>query len=304
MDTPLIAVVIPAYNRAATLRRCLDSVVGQTVSPSEVIVVDDGSDDGTADIARAYGDMGVRCIQLPHNAGAQAARNRGIAESTAEWIAFLDSDDEWLPGKLERQVAELEAVDFDPWTVLHTGALRKPANQDVLEPVQLPLVNGGDVYATLLCRPGPLFPSLIASRVALARIDYLDERVPSYQEWDTSIRLARDCRFVLIEEPLFIYHLHDEPTISKEKELDVRGYEYVIRKFEAEIKEVCGAQGWERHLRFQLIRCLNWGLWERADAYFAQIETKDREYRALQVCRRLHAAPAAASRMRRRLTAK
>jgi glycosyltransferase involved in cell wall biosynthesis len=93
-----VSVVIPAYNAASVLPRAIESVLGQTSRPEEVIVVDDGSTDNTAQVATQYGPSITYIRQ--DNAGASAARNRGIAEATGEWIAFLDSDDEWLPPKL------------------------------------------------------------------------------------------------------------------------------------------------------------------------------------------------------------
>jgi glycosyltransferase involved in cell wall biosynthesis len=101
---PEVSVVIPLYNRADYIRRTLDSVLAQTYRNYEVIVVDDGSTDGGADIVRDRADRRVRVVWQP-NGGECAARNRGIAESCAEWIAFLDSDDEWLPDFLARTMA-------------------------------------------------------------------------------------------------------------------------------------------------------------------------------------------------------
>lgn len=92
-----MCVVIPAYNRAAHLERCLRSVGAQTRPPAEVIVVDDHSTDGTAEVAES---RGARVIRHPENRGAAAARNTGVLATTSDWVAFLDSDDEWLPHHL------------------------------------------------------------------------------------------------------------------------------------------------------------------------------------------------------------
>src|SRR5262245_57694351 len=94
-----ISVVIPTYNRAHLIRRAVDSALLQCTERDEVIVVDDGSTDGTTDILTRYAGH-VRYLKLPH-AGAGHARNAGIAAARNPLIAFLDSDDEWLPGKLE-----------------------------------------------------------------------------------------------------------------------------------------------------------------------------------------------------------
>jgi hypothetical protein len=98
-----VSVVIPCYNRAHLIGRSIQSALGQTVVPDEIIVVDDGSTDGSAAVARTFGSR-MRVIEQ-ENAGAAAARNRGIAAASGEWIAFLDSDDEWHPEKLQRQLA-------------------------------------------------------------------------------------------------------------------------------------------------------------------------------------------------------
>lgn len=104
---PAISVVIPAWNAAAWLGQTLDSVLAQTLPAAEILVIDDGSTDDTAAIAARHAPR-VRCLRQA-NAGQAAARNRGVAESLGEFIAFLDSDDLWLPGKLQAQWALAQA---------------------------------------------------------------------------------------------------------------------------------------------------------------------------------------------------
>ena len=99
-----VSVVIPAFNAAGAIAAALSSVAAQTRPPAEVVVVDDASTDNTADVARS-GSSNHRIIQSPCNLGPAAARNRGVAEARGEWIAFLDADDAWLPGRLAPQLA-------------------------------------------------------------------------------------------------------------------------------------------------------------------------------------------------------
>lgn len=101
-----VDVVVPAYNANAYLREALESVFAQGPLVGKVIVVDDGSSDGTATVAAAQGNA-VELIQLQGNHGPAAARNAGLARCDAEYVAFLDADDRWLPGKLDAQIAAL-----------------------------------------------------------------------------------------------------------------------------------------------------------------------------------------------------
>ena len=97
-----ISVIIPTYNRAKTNRDCIDSVINQMLMPKEIIVVDDCSINDTLQVVKHYNHPLVKIIQLQKNSGAQKARNEGIKAATGEWIAFLDSDDLWLPEYLEK----------------------------------------------------------------------------------------------------------------------------------------------------------------------------------------------------------
>ena len=110
---PAVSIVIPAYNRAATIRAAIESVLRQTWTDFELIVVDDGSTDDTLAEAAKVADPRLRLVESPANGGAAAARNRGLAEARADWVAFQDSDDEWLPRKLEKQMARLTAPGAD-----------------------------------------------------------------------------------------------------------------------------------------------------------------------------------------------
>ncbi len=106
-----VSVVIPVYNRSQTIARAVDSVLTQTYAPDEVIVVDDGSTDRTLSVLKRYGSS-IKLVSLSGNAGPAKARNEGIRYARNEWIAFLDSDDEWEPDKLKKDVEYLRRYPF------------------------------------------------------------------------------------------------------------------------------------------------------------------------------------------------
>jgi glycosyltransferase involved in cell wall biosynthesis len=296
---PHISVVIPTLNRAGILPRSLESVLAQTLQPAEIVVVDDGSTDDTERVVRKCSPL-IRYVRLPIRRGAQAARNRGIREARGDWIAFQDSDDEWFPDKLERQVELLAGRSFDPWTVVHGRAL-------VSEPVgmvrQMPAtpLEGDEVFEQLLRHPSPFLQAMVVSRVALTQIGGLDEQTPSYQEWDASIRLARVCRFIEPEDPVFVYHVGESDAISSSALRDVQGYQYVIDKFRDEIVEHCGSDAWDAHILHQLRRSLEFELWEEADRVLPLAQRRRVRYLAYVICRRLKLRPSYGARMRRLL---
>ena len=122
-DPPPVSVVLPAYNRAGAIRGAVESVLRQSFTNFELIVVDDCSTDATAAEVAEIADPRVRLIRHAENRGASAARNTGIREARGPWVAFQDSDDEWLPLKLEKQMARLMAPGAE-YVAAYCGMLR------------------------------------------------------------------------------------------------------------------------------------------------------------------------------------
>ncbi len=228
----LISVVIPTYNRAGKIEKAIQSIQAQTLSNWEIIVSDDGSLDNTQEIVTNLSkkDKRIRYISYSPNRGAQTARNAGIKAATGEWVAFLDSDDTWLPDSLERR---LNAARQSNATVVHSGALIQHKDKP-LEVYHLPHWKG-HIYKNVLSKEGPTFPSLLVKKEALERIGYLDEKVVAYQEWDTSIRLAKSYSFAFVVEPTFIYDYTSPDSISRSFARNAIGYSYIFHKHFNEI---------------------------------------------------------------------
>lgn len=198
---PLVSVVLPVYNRETTIRRALDSVLGQTYTNIEVIVVDDGSTDDTVEIIKNYKDERVHLICQSRNQGANSARNRGIEWAKGEYVAFQDSDDEWLKDKLEKQMHYM----------IHSGKSVSYSSYYLYEGDKVSIIPRG-YRDRVLCEYGLVdtlkktnvvgTPTLIVKRELFSEIGMFDEEIKCLQDYEFVIRLAKKEQLGYVEEPL------------------------------------------------------------------------------------------------------
>lgn len=208
---PTVSVVIPAYDRAASIGAAIDSVLRQTWRDLELIVVDDGSRDGTPEVVRGVNDPRLRLIETPRNMGASAARNLGTAAARGPWVAFQDSDDEWLPQKLEKQMARLLAPGAD-FVGAYCGMLilgpARGAAGGRLAPRYFPgpeqTVVEGDLIAPLLRRSLISTQTLVARRDLMLEIGGFDPELRARIDWDCALRLAPRGPVAFVDEPLVL----------------------------------------------------------------------------------------------------
>jgi len=252
--SPSVTVIVPAFNRVQTIQAALTSIQAQTRDDWEAIVVDDGSTDETADkvIELAKSDPRIKLIRHASNRGAQAARNTGIRAAKTKWVAFLDSDDRWLPSSLDLRLAAAEQHKVE---VVHSYAyvLDDDGNQSLKG---VPTMHGW-IYREVLSRSGPVFQALLVSRDALKRIDGLDENIVAMQEWDTAIRLAKLYEFAFVPVPTFIWDCRGNDTITKDRPRDAKGYEQVVRKHFWSILRYAGPDAICGHYR-KLLKRYQW----------------------------------------------
>jgi glycosyltransferase involved in cell wall biosynthesis len=202
-----VSAVIPAFNSERLLATAIESVLEQTHSPIECIVVDDGSRDATAEVARGYGDR-VRLVQ-EENRGAAAARNRGAALARGELLAFLDADDRWLPARLERQLQALdERVDFAAVMCATEVVDRNLRPLGVIR--QDPELT---IEKLLMCR-SPLVSTgsnLLLTRECYQSVGGFDETLPSRagaEDWQMNYRLVERGTLTTIPDVLVQYRVH------------------------------------------------------------------------------------------------
>ena len=210
-----------------------------------MIVVDDGSADDTHAVLAALRDPRVAVLTHTENRGAQAARNTGIRAARGRYVAFLDSDDEWVPRALELRLARFGTTGQDVG-VVHGRYVARASPATLAHEVRIPPLRGR-VYRELLASPGPLFQAMMVRRECLEVIGGLDESIRAYQEWDTAIRLARHYAFEWVPEILGIYHLHGGESISRHSLLGVEGYLQVVRAHHEEIVKHGGRAALSHH---------------------------------------------------------
>jgi len=205
VSAPAVSVIVPTYNRAALMRRAVASVLGQTFSDLELIVVDDASGDDTARLPDIVRDPRLRYLRQTQRGGASAARNAGIAAARGAFVAFLDSDDVWLPDKLERQVPLLAAAPAGV-ALVYGGLLR-------LEPDRAPQYLFNDLGAIGEFDPMPAIlryndnchsMTWLVRRATLAAAGGFDESLPLWEDWELMIRLAKLGRFMAVNEPVMV----------------------------------------------------------------------------------------------------
>lgn len=190
------SVIMPVYNRAAVIARAVESVLRQTSPPAEIIIVDDGSEDETASILKQYLPQ-IRIIRQ-ENRGVSAARNAGIRAATGEWIALLDSDDEWLPQKLELAIRYIQAhpdckifQTEEIW--IRNGKRVNPKNKHKKK--------GGFIYkeSLPLCIISP--SAVVMKRSLFNETGLFDETLPVCEDYDLWLRISRNYKIGLDTQP-------------------------------------------------------------------------------------------------------
>ncbi|MCC7045882.1 MAG: glycosyltransferase [Alphaproteobacteria bacterium] len=203
---PLVTVLVPAFNASKTIERALRSVLAQNYSPVEIIVVDDASTDGTQTTAEQLGIAELRVIRLTRNLGACGAMNTGIEHAKGEYIAFLDADDEWLPGKLAKQMALLEAnpnMVFATCGCLFVDAKGVPFREFGVHPPRMP---ANQVWRALLSASWVAKPCVVARTASVRMTGGFDPSLKVAEDQDMWIRLAATGDVGFVEELLVIAH--------------------------------------------------------------------------------------------------
>lgn len=229
---PIVSVVIPTYNRASTIERSVRSVLRQSFTDLEVIVVDDCSTDATESIIRSIKDNKIRYKKLKKNMGGNYARNFGVSLAKGKYIAFQDSDDEWDSEKIEKQIEAIKDADYCFCRFIKF----KNGKSEVVpaESFQIPS-DRSEAFKTLFNGNQISTQTLLMKRELFDDISF-DESLPRFQDWDFAIRLARKYAGAFIGEPLVkVYEQKD--SISKNNKKALHAFAIMEEKYSNYFKE-------------------------------------------------------------------
>lgn len=220
----MISVVIPTYNRAHLIKRCIESVISQTYKDIEIIIVDDGSTDNTSDVIAELKNEKIHYYQLKENKGACFARNIGVLKAKGEYIAFQDSDDEWNKDKLQKQIdyliekkADLVFCSF----TLNTG-------KKIIEfPTQQ--IDENKIDKLILRNNYISTQTILAKKECLIDIPF-DNDLPRLQDWDLMIRFTQKFKVYHLHENLVIMYQQSD-SISKNNLYYIKALEIIRQKY-------------------------------------------------------------------------
>jgi glycosyltransferase involved in cell wall biosynthesis len=226
---PKVDVIIPTYNRAEFLRSAIASVLNQTYRNFDIIVVDDASQDHSAEVVRSFEDTRIRYMRHELNKGEAAARNTGVMSSGADLVTFLDDDDEWLPDKLRKQVALLEKSD-EVVGVVYVGYMAIDRTTGKIVERKVP-EKEGDIHYSMTIENVIGGPSnVLLKRACFEKVGLFDEKIHYGLDYDMWIRVSKEFHFQYIGDALVKY-FHHEMQVSRNLEIVANGWEALLTKW-------------------------------------------------------------------------
>lgn len=225
---PLISVIIPVYNGEETIQQTIESVLNQTFTDFELIVINDGSQDKTLDVISKIQEPRIKVFSYL-NAGVSASRNRGVTHAAGEYISFIDADDLWTPDKLEAQIKALQenpqaavAYSWTDWIDESGQIIGKGVHFSIT----------GDVYGRLLLNDFMGSGSnVLIRKQALAEVGCFEESLVHAEDWDLWIRLAARYHFVAVPSPQVLYRKSTNSASMSVLKMEVGSLKVIERAY-------------------------------------------------------------------------
>ena len=226
----LVSVIIPTHNRSSCIEDSVRSVLNQTYQNIEVIVVDDGSTDQTTDIVGGINDSRLRYIKLEENKGANHARNVGIRNAVGNYIAFNDSDDLWLPEKLEKQMKLMLLEDSEQLGCVYCVVTKYQNGESVAISPDMENIGENAIGSLRYYMLGHLFistQSLLIKKSVLEEVGGFQEELKRLQDWELLLRISGKYKFTLVQEKLVDAYVRED-CISN-NDTNIKGYDDTMR---------------------------------------------------------------------------
>jgi len=231
---PLVSIILPTYNREDYLCRSIASVLNQTFDNFELVIVDDASTDNSAATIATFNDQRIVYLKHEQNRGGSAARNTGIKAARGELIAFQDSDDEWLPEKLAKQMAALADAPAAVG-VVYTGFMRFSGDKKEYIPGPTVQVKDGDIHLELLKQNFVTTQAVLVKKECFQMAGMFDETFPRFQDWELFLRISKYFEFRYVPEPL-VHSYFTEGSISSKPAALIVAVEQIIKNNLPELK--------------------------------------------------------------------
>lgn len=231
----LVSVVLPTFNRARLIGRAIQSILSQNYTNFELIIVDDCSRDNTEKVITSFHDERIRYIRHEKNKGAVAARNTGIRAARGEYVAFQDSDDEWLPEKLGKQMKVFESAPLDFGVVYTSYWLIDNGTITYYPPLDIVKQTEGNIHDALLVTNFINTPTAVVKRECFEKAGMF-ENLPRLQEWGLWLRISKYYKFKHINEAL-INAYRQSDSISRNMDALIVARKYILNKYFGEISK-------------------------------------------------------------------
>lgn len=236
----MVSIIIPTYNREKVIGRAIQSILHQTYEYYEILIIDDASTDHTQEVVEQIADDRIRYIRLEQNKGAAHARNVGINESRYDYIAFLDSDDEWLPAKLELQMCKmLESTEEVGFIYCRMGGGQCEEDENfVCPPWELPAeILEGNMFQRLLIHNVIGMPTILARRKCLEQSGGFKEGIQCLEDWEWILRIAKNWLIGFVDENLVEIH-KSVGSVSTDEVGAIITKTYLVSKYRRELAEM------------------------------------------------------------------
>ena len=234
-NNPTVSVIIPTYNRERLIARSVKSVLNQTYRDFEIIIVDDASTDNTEEVISSFNDERIRYLRHDKNRGEAAARNTGIKLARGEYIASQDSDDEWLPEKLGKQI-ELFKNTSPKVGVVYTGFWKIENNEKTYIPFSWVNQKDGDIHKELLKGNFIGSPVALVRKECFKKVGMFDEKHFHLVDWEMWLRVSKYYHFKYIDEPLVVAYYRSD-NVSANQNAFIEAHELILEKYFQEFKK-------------------------------------------------------------------